>query len=297
MPAPPRGPSRVLRSPRPVPHAPPAVRLAPPPEGLYPPPPPHRRWVPLALGGVVLAALALWLVPPLVSSDEVPGEDLPLAVAEPAAEPNPEPRLAPWQAAPGLPSAALAIETEPADAAVILGLSFVGRTPVALEDVRPGYHVVRVEGDAATVDSLLYLEPGERRTLRIVLAAPTVTPRPAPPSRGAAPRAEPAPPSPAEPPVTAAPAPPPETPTAAPDPPAADAPGRLVVQVRPWGTITVNGRVYARNTDLPATLELPPGTHRVRVEHPQLGLREQLVEVRPGQTTRVVLDLAPSDGP
>ena len=67
--------------------------------------------------------------------------------------------------------------------------------------------------------------------------------------------------------------------------------GTLTVVARPWGSIYVDGRLRAEDTDVSVEVTLPVGTHQVRVEHPTLGAQERTVEVRPDRTTSEVFDL------
>lgn len=67
--------------------------------------------------------------------------------------------------------------------------------------------------------------------------------------------------------------------------------GRLRVLARPWGTIYINGTVRARESDVWFDTDLSVGRHRVTVVHPVLGDTMRQVEVRPGETTSVELDL------
>jgi hypothetical protein len=67
--------------------------------------------------------------------------------------------------------------------------------------------------------------------------------------------------------------------------------GTLAVVVRPWGSVYVNGVLHARDTDLTVEASLPPGSHQVRVVHPQLGSIERTVEVRADGRTAAVFDL------
>lgn len=67
--------------------------------------------------------------------------------------------------------------------------------------------------------------------------------------------------------------------------------GTLSVRVAPWGSVYVDGDLRARDTDLRQDLSLPPGAHRVRVVHPDLGAQEQEIQVRPGQVTSLLFDL------
>lgn len=67
--------------------------------------------------------------------------------------------------------------------------------------------------------------------------------------------------------------------------------GTLAVLVKPWGTIYINDELHVRNTDLRYTVGLASGPHRIRVEHPHLGRRDIEVNVAPGETRDVVIDL------
>ena len=71
--------------------------------------------------------------------------------------------------------------------------------------------------------------------------------------------------------------------------------GMVTVLVRPWGSIYVDGHLAKLNTDVQHTAALPEGRHVVRVEHPALGTREQVVEIRNGQPRHVIFDLLESD--
>jgi serine/threonine-protein kinase len=66
------------------------------------------------------------------------------------------------------------------------------------------------------------------------------------------------------------------------------APGHLQVVVRPWGEVTVDGRVVGQ-TPLDR-IALPPGVHRVRVRHPSFEVWEREVAIRSGETEKVVVD-------
>ncbi len=68
--------------------------------------------------------------------------------------------------------------------------------------------------------------------------------------------------------------------------------GTLSIVVKPWGSIYVDGTLRARDTDLRYEVELPAGTHRVRVEHPTLGTWERKVEIVPGRPTALTADLS-----
>ena len=71
------------------------------------------------------------------------------------------------------------------------------------------------------------------------------------------------------------------------------APGWLRVVVKPWAEVTVDGKVVGV-TPFEA-LSLPSGPHRVRVRHPTFEAEERQVVIRPGDTTKVTVDL-PNEG-
>lgn len=71
--------------------------------------------------------------------------------------------------------------------------------------------------------------------------------------------------------------------------------GALRVQVRPWGSIYIDGRLHERETDVRYQTRLKPGRHRVRVVHPALGEQERTVRVVPGKVRAVVIDLNDRD--
>ena len=70
-------------------------------------------------------------------------------------------------------------------------------------------------------------------------------------------------------------------------------PGQLQVAVRPWGEVSVDGRVVG-TTPLDH-ITLPAGAHLVRVRHPLYEVFERPVTIRPGETAKMVVDL-PTQG-
>lgn len=123
-------------------------------------------------------------------------------------------------------------------------------------------------------------------TTTAALPAPTPTPRPVASPRMAAlppkPVASVAPP--AATPLPASPTPPPTTQPAA---------GMLQVAVRPWAEVFLDGKPLG-TTPLDR-LALPSGDHVVRVRHPAFEPLERHVSVKPGETTKLIVDL-PAEG-
>jgi serine/threonine protein kinase len=109
-------------------------------------------------------------------------------------------------------------------------------------------------------------------------------------ARATAPPKPPAMMSPARPPIAAD-----ATPAAVAVPPSTVAaePGQLQVAVRPWGEVSVDGRVIG-TTPLDR-FTLPAGTHVVRVRHPLYEVWERPVAIKPGETAKMVVDL-PTQG-
>ncbi len=96
------------------------------------------------------------------------------------------------------------------------------------------------------------------------------------------------------PPSTAAAVPPPVVPAVTTPPSTvAAAPGLLQVAVRPWGEVSVDGRVIG-TTPLDH-IPLTPGAHVLRVRHPSYEVLERPVTIRSGETAKVVVDL-PTEG-
>lgn len=67
--------------------------------------------------------------------------------------------------------------------------------------------------------------------------------------------------------------------------------GGLEVLVRPWGTVSIDGQVRQRETDVVYRTQLPVGTHSVQVSHPTLGTTSREVVVRRNAVARLVFDL------
>jgi serine/threonine-protein kinase len=92
---------------------------------------------------------------------------------------------------------------------------------------------------------------------------------------------------------------PPASPTVAPPavtvPPStlAAEPGQLQIAVKPWGEVSVDGRVIG-TTPLDH-ITLPAGSHVVRVRHPLYEVWERPVSIRAGETAKMVVDL-PAQG-
>ena len=114
---------------------------------------------------------------------------------------------------------------------------------------------------------------------QVVAAVPTSRP---PKGFGVATR----PTTPAKAPTAMAPATVPPT-TVAPEP------GQLQVAVRPWGEVSVDGRVIG-TTPLDR-ITLAAGTHVLTIRHPLYEVWEKPVSIRPGETAKMVVDL-PTQG-
>lgn len=67
--------------------------------------------------------------------------------------------------------------------------------------------------------------------------------------------------------------------------------GTLEILVRPWGTIYINGELHRSDTDMLYSIQLPPGSHEVRVVHPSLGSAQRTVRVSPESKERLIFSL------
>lgn len=81
------------------------------------------------------------------------------------------------------------------------------------------------------------------------------------------------------------------TPGQQPPPPPNQAPGTLEIIVRPWGDIYIDGTLQREGWDRLFSIQLRPGTHIVRLVHPQLGTFDQVVTLTSGETVRLDKDM------
>jgi len=73
-------------------------------------------------------------------------------------------------------------------------------------------------------------------------------------------------------------------------PPQPEEHGYLELSVKPWGAVSIGPEALGK-TPLQRPIPLPPGTHKVRVQHPQWGEKEIEVQIIVGDTLRRRLDL------
>jgi hypothetical protein len=73
------------------------------------------------------------------------------------------------------------------------------------------------------------------------------------------------------------------------EPAAPQEPGFLLVAVKPWANVIVDGR-EAGSTPLEA-IALAPGPHIVRINNALFEEIEKRVTIRPGETEKLVVDL------
>jgi hypothetical protein len=83
--------------------------------------------------------------------------------------------------------------------------------------------------------------------------------------------------------------PPRPAPTASPRPPAPARVGTLLVVVVPWGDVTVDGA--AVETGPIHKIPLTPGSHLVRVVHPDFQPFQRRLTIKAGETVRLTIDL------
>jgi hypothetical protein len=240
----------------------------------------HRETVAVAAAAAVLLAVGLAALWWLNRGD-------PYAVTfgpETAPPPSETERATPPEEEAGGPGTLL-VTSVPSGATVFLDGEEAGATPLWLPDVESGARSVTLRlAGFAPVDTALALRPDRLQTFAFTLqqaggdvpepvayAPPPAQARPAAPAPVPGPRVRPSPP--------------------APQAAAAPAMGTLRVVVRPWGTISIDGSVRARETDVRYEERLQAGRHLVRASHPALGTRDVTVTLAPGETAVVEIDL------
>lgn len=86
-----------------------------------------------------------------------------------------------------------------------------------------------------------------------------------------------------------------EVPSLVPGPPIAPETGILRIHTRPTSQIWLDGRLVGMTPQM--RIELPEGTHSVRLVVPERGLERTItVEIRAGQTTTRIVTIEPGPG-
>jgi serine/threonine-protein kinase len=210
----------------------------------------RRRW---AVGIGVGAAVAIALVAALLTRRS-PGP-----VGEPVAPPS------------------TAAPSAPAVAASVSPLPYTLATPKSVESPSPQVAETSPTPAAVRASPAVVSTPAPSP---IAVPSPVTTPFPS--ATGPAPVVGP---SVASPPSHEAPVPRPAPATAAPP-----VQGWLLVLMKPWADVTVDGRTLGA-TPLDR-IPLSPGSHAVILTHPRYEPFTQRVEIRAGETTTLQLDLA-----
>ena len=221
------------------------------------------------------------------SALEAPTLETPTLAVAPA-PPPPAPRrsgLQPWLLVVPLiavAGGALVVTTEMRSASPARPVDVAQATPVTtLAAAAPIPTLVAARPAAAppaTMPPPIASSPDSGRVSR-PLKGPGIAGRVAPPATAA--------------PVAAAPAMAAPPATTVPPSTVAAEPGQLQIAVRPWGEVSVDGRVIG-TTPLDH-ITLTAGTHVVRVKHPLYEIFERPVSIRPGETAKMVVDL-PTQG-
>ena len=69
--------------------------------------------------------------------------------------------------------------------------------------------------------------------------------------------------------------------------------GTLRILVKPWGNIYIDDKLHKAESNIWYTTKLSPGTYRVRVEHPNLGIWSQDVTLVAGEERTIDYDFKP----
>jgi hypothetical protein len=122
-------------------------------------------------------------------------------------------------------------------------------------------------------------------TLGTIVSPPTTAPRPTlPPPTLLPPTPHPPTPRPTLPPPTL------PRPTPRPTTTVAPQPGQLLLYVRPWANVTVDGQAVGTTPMKPLTLAA--GTHVVLLKHNDFAPLTRQVVIEPGRTHRLEIDLS-----
>lgn len=202
---------------------------------------------------VLMAGAVTWKV--LTQSPAAPEPETVVEVVEPPPPPkqpekDQQPKVVPSVVE---KSASIAVETEPAGAAVTVDGKPAGNAPLTVAEVGQGEHVVEASLDGFTSVKRAVSVTSEGEKLMIVLTLPKKE------AKG----------------------------TAA---VAAVAKGKLSLSTDPWTHVSLNGKALG---DTPLIeIALPAGRHRLRLSNEQAKIDLAIeVEVKPGQTTKKVLRL------
>jgi len=67
--------------------------------------------------------------------------------------------------------------------------------------------------------------------------------------------------------------------------------GTLDIQARPYGTISVDGKVLKKDTAVQFKIDLPAGTHKVTIVHSGLAARwEEMMKISAGKSRKIIVD-------
>ena len=272
------------KTPPPVPVAAktPAPAVRPPVSPRTPPPAPAVSRTPAPAPAVAKA-------PPPV----------PARPAPPAKQPKAE-APAPKQGEGGLPRPVLWITIGVTALVVVIGVVFAIVAVTSHETPRPK---TTADSGTARTPAAAPTVAHTRHPTPLPTAVPVVAPTPAPTARPAVsfapihstptPRATPRPT-----PIPLRPTPAPRVaslppPTPVPVPPAVEAPvapamGEVKVVVLPWADVAIDGTPAGT---APVTKRLTPGTHTIRLTHTDYKPLIKRVEIRPGETTRLSVNM------
>jgi serine/threonine-protein kinase len=177
----------------------------------------------------------------------------------------------------------VALRSEP-PADILLGGKKVGTTPKELR-LAAGAHVVTLVADAGKLQKTVKLtvKAGARTEENVVLSPTTAPASPSPPPAKTPPR----PPEPS-------PGPGPGGDSATPDAAEAAAPAAgaatLVLTVKPWADVYLDG-IKVGTTPLPP-LPIAPGNHIIDLDNPELGKTKRLpIKAKPGKPVKLKVDL------
>lgn len=282
---------------------------------------PRSKWTPAqytvaaiaALGALISCVFLFTSLTGSVSTHGLTDDYFSSTPDEVSSSPLPSTQQAPaTPAQSALESVSMSVLSTPSLATVRIEFDSVGVTPMTASIPQAGSYLLTISKSGyATLDTVVTVRPGDHPLYRIKLRSSNLaaikgtdraaleTDRPPAPRRAATLRnrrsetaAPLTPPSSQQEPRAERTAPDESTePSSRPEAAPTEVTGTLEILVRPWGTIYINGELHRSDTDMLYSVQLPPGSHEVRVIHPSLGRSQRTVRVSPDSKERLIFSL------
>lgn len=66
--------------------------------------------------------------------------------------------------------------------------------------------------------------------------------------------------------------------------------GKLSIQVKPFGSVFIDGILREKDRDVQSTIVLPAGLHQIKALHPTFGFWEKTIAIEPSEVAEVIVD-------